>query len=93
MPVISTFPSLGQGGSGGMESFNGRTGSVIPQPGDYTAEMVGAATMDQVNAAIKEAILDSWDGEYPSEGGTTDPDNPDEKKVIENVPSQPMPLS
>ena len=28
------------------------------------AEDVGAATVEQVNAAIQAAILDSWDGSY-----------------------------
>ena len=34
----------GQGGGGvaGVSSFNGRTGAVVPQDGDYTAEQVGA---------------------------------------------------
>lgn len=73
------------GGSGGVSSFNGRSGEVVPQAGDYTAEMVGAlpasteipavpewamqaepprytaadvgaATMEEVNAAIREAM-------------------------------------
>lgn len=30
------------GGTAGVASFNGRTGSVLPQSGDYTATMVGA---------------------------------------------------
>lgn len=33
----------GGGTGGGVSSFNSRTGEVIPQTGDYTAEMVGAA--------------------------------------------------
>lgn len=32
----------GGGGTAGVTSFNGRTGAVTPQTGDYTAEMVGA---------------------------------------------------
>jgi len=36
----------------GVATFNGRDGDVMPQSGDYTAEMVGAATMEQVNAAV-----------------------------------------
>lgn len=48
----------------GVTSFNGRTGAVAPQNGDYTAAMVGAATMQEVNAAIQEAILDSWEASY-----------------------------
>lgn len=34
--------SGGGGGSDGVSSFNGRTGAVTPQEGDYTAGMVGA---------------------------------------------------
>ncbi len=38
------------GGSGGVESFNGRTGAVTPQSGDYTAAQVGAVpTSRKVN--------------------------------------------
>lgn len=36
--IISNFPQK----AGGVESFNGRTGAVVPQSGDYTAAMVGA---------------------------------------------------
>lgn len=50
--------------SGGVLSFNGRTGAVVPAKGDYTAEMVGAATMDQVDGAIQAAVLASWEGSY-----------------------------
>lgn len=77
----------------GVSSYNGRTGAVVPQAGDYTAAMVGAlsadteipavpewaqqaqkptytasevgaATMEEVNAAIAAAVLDSWEGSY-----------------------------
>lgn len=34
----------------GVTSFNGRTGDIVPQPGDYTAAMVGAATPSDVSA-------------------------------------------
>lgn len=30
------------GGTAGVSSFNGRSGTVTPQSGDYTAQMVGA---------------------------------------------------
>lgn len=30
------------GAPGGVSSFNGRTGEIMPQNGDYTADMVGA---------------------------------------------------
>ena len=40
----SDDPGSGSGGGGtaGVASFNGRTGAVTPQSGDYTAAMVGA---------------------------------------------------
>lgn len=64
--------------SAGVSSFNGRDGAVTPQAGDYTASMVGArpdtwtptaeevgaATLDDVTAAIQSAVLASWEGSY-----------------------------
>lgn len=60
------------GGVAGVTRFNGRTGAVTPKTGDYTAEQVGArpntwmpsaadvgaATMEQVEEAIQNAIGD-----------------------------------
>lgn len=43
----------GSGGVAGVSSFNGRTGEVTPQAGDYTAEMVGAAASDHSQSASK----------------------------------------
>lgn len=40
----------GGGGSAGVTSFKGRTGSVTPQNGDYTAAMVGAVPAGAVTA-------------------------------------------
>ena len=37
----------GHGGTAGVSSFNGRTGAVTPQAGDYTAAMVGAVPAGQ----------------------------------------------
>ena len=37
--------------SGGVESFNGREGAVVPQEGDYTAAMVGARPDDWMPTA------------------------------------------
>lgn len=62
-----TTPNLmgaGQSGGGGVASFNGRTGAVVPEKNDYTADMVGAATPEQVDAAIQAAILESWEAGY-----------------------------
>lgn len=36
---------VGGGGASGVSSFNGRTGAVTPQAGDYTAEQVGAVSL------------------------------------------------
>lgn len=38
----SDDPGGGSGGTDGVASFKGRTGAVLPQAGDYTADMVGA---------------------------------------------------
>lgn len=42
------------GGTGetGVASFNGRTGAVVPENGDYTAAQVGAATEQYVNEQV-----------------------------------------
>lgn len=48
----------------GVISFNGRDGEVMPEAGDYTAEMVGAATPEEVEQSIQQAVLDSWKKEY-----------------------------
>lgn len=47
----SDDPGSGSGGgTAGVASFNGRTGAVAPQSGDYTATMVGAIPADTVQA-------------------------------------------
>ena len=50
---------------GGVSSFNGRTGAVVPQSGDYTAQQVGAIPASQKGAAGGVAELDSA-GKVPS---------------------------
>ena len=56
----------GQGGGGvaGVSSFNGRTGAVAPQDGDYTAEQVGAASIDTVNT-MSDYIHEIVEGTEP----------------------------
>lgn len=46
-----TSPSFGEtsGGSGAVDSFNARTGAVLPQSGDYTASMVNATLTQQLS--------------------------------------------
>lgn len=65
-PPGETGPQGPQGpaGTNGVTSFNNRTGAVMPAEGDYTAEMVGAADKQYVDDAIRQAILDSWEGAY-----------------------------
>lgn len=48
----------------GVSSFNGRTGAVTPQAGDYTAAMVGAVTEAEMNAAIETAITGAINASY-----------------------------
>lgn len=43
--TISLVNPGGGGGVAGVSSFNGRTGAVTPQVGDYTAEQVGAVSL------------------------------------------------
>lgn len=62
--VMDGKDGTGGGGTAGVTSFNGRDGAVTPLAGDYDADMVGAATMEQVTAAIRSAVLDSWEGAY-----------------------------
>ena len=50
---------------GGVTSFNGRTGAITPQEGDYTAEMVGAVSEEDVGVANGVAELDST-GKVPT---------------------------
>lgn len=44
-----------QAAGGGVLSFNGRSGEVTPQSGDYTAEMVGADASGAAEAALAAA--------------------------------------
>ena len=54
-----------QAAGGGVTSFKGRAGSVVPQEGDYTAGMVGAIPVNEKGAAGGVASLGS-DGKVPS---------------------------
>ena len=38
---------------GGVTSFNGRTGSVLPARGDYTADMVGTYSAGEINSLLQ----------------------------------------
>lgn len=60
---LYVIPGEGGGSGGGVTSFNGRSGAVMPQAGDYTAADIGAATIDQVNTAIQNSLT-----EYTSDG-------------------------
>ena len=54
-----------QAAGGGVTSFKGRAGAVVPQEGDYTAGMVGAIPVNEKGAARGVASLGS-DGKVPS---------------------------
>ena len=53
-----------QAAGGGVTSFKGRAGTVVPQEGDYTAGMVGAIPVNEKGAANGVASLGS-DGKVP----------------------------
>jgi|GEM_PF-4455198 len=50
---------LASSGVAGVQSFNGRTGVVVPATGDYTADQVGAAANDLSNITSQDAALTS----------------------------------
>lgn len=53
-PVYAQFQVGGSSGAGaGVNSFNGRTGTVTPQSGDYTAAQVGAAPQTSGTSILK----------------------------------------
>lgn len=54
---------------GGVSSFNGRAGVVLPQSGDYTAEMVGADAAGSAEAVKKN--LDAHTGNKDNPHGVT----------------------
>lgn len=61
-------PQGPKGDPGGVTTFNGRTGSVMPEKGDYTAAQIGAYTKEEVSSLLlKNAqdhphpnLLDNW---------------------------------
>lgn len=59
--------TISSGGSGGVSSFNGRTGSVTPQAGDYTPAMIGLTldntpTENSANAVKSGGVFSALDG-------------------------------
>ena len=57
MPILSNFPSAG------VITFNGRTGTVTPQSGDYTADMVGARPNTWTPSAADVGALTQTQGD------------------------------
>lgn len=59
----STGGGSGGGTTAGVTKFNGRSGAVLPQSGDYTAAMVGAIPASQVQAiqALTQTEYDALD--------------------------------
>ncbi len=72
--LIDTAPTTiiekGSSGTGivGVASFNGRTGAVVPQSGDYTAAMVGLSNVTN-DAQLKISQLDT-DGTLSADSDT-----------------------
>lgn len=63
--LLFGLPTGPTGPAGGVNSFNGRTGAVMPAAGDYTAAMVGAArawdsTQLLGNAPMKSLSSPGW---------------------------------
>lgn len=57
---LNSDDPTGGGGTAGVASFNGRTGAVAPQSGDYTASMVGAVPVGAV-ASIQSLTQAEYD--------------------------------
>ena len=53
MSLIQSFPCGRGGGSAGVSSFNGRSGAVTPQAGDYSKSDVGLGNVDNTSDADK----------------------------------------
>lgn len=68
--------NFGTGGGGaGVSSFNGRTGAVLPQAGDYTASQITNVPAGRITATDVQAALNQLDGTIlglylPLAGGT-----------------------
>lgn len=61
MPIYDCTPGGGGSTTTGVSSFNGRTGAVMPQAGDYTAAQVGAADATTTQQAL-QTLSDEVDG-------------------------------
>lgn len=53
----------GGGGSGAVDSFNGRTGTVVPQAGDYAATLVANSPAGTISATTVQGALNELDSE------------------------------
>ncbi len=56
------------GGTSGVSSFNGRAGAVMPQAGDYTAEMVGAVGRSMAGETVNPAASGTANAVIAGEG-------------------------
>lgn len=60
--TMSTYVQIG-GSSGGVDSFNGRTGVVIPEPGDYSAGYIGNVPSGSISATDVQSAINELDSE------------------------------
>lgn len=70
-------PPEGGGETDGVSSFNGRSGAVMPQPGDYTAENISftpgtGMTAENVQSAITELFMSVSEGKAQIASAITD---------------------
>ncbi|MFI8748846.1 discoidin domain-containing protein [Vreelandella lionensis] len=63
--IAANWTLLGNAQTGGVNSFNGRTGNVTPQAGDYNASQVGAIPATEKGTADGVATLDA-SGKVPA---------------------------
>lgn len=79
--VMDGQDGTGEGGTAGVSSFNGRTGIVNPQEGDYTADMVGAVSPEK----MKTALAGKQDQLSPDESLMLDGSN-----ISVRIPNRPL---
>ena len=72
-------------GAGGVLSYNGRRGAVKPQSGDYTAAMVGAAPVLQLNNTLVHLYV-SPDGNDATGDGTAEKPYRQIQRALDTLP-------
>ena len=74
MGVTIKVHEIGGGGGGAVDSWNGRTGAVVPQNGDYTTDQITEGTkkfFDPVAQGVLTEYIDSQNNNQQSTNSTT----------------------